>query len=51
MCIRDRLKIALTMSVIEKYQSDNVIKEQDIKDLIKEQEDLLKQTQSFIPEF
>lgn len=45
------LKIALTISVIEKYQSDNTINENQFKGLIKEQEKLLKQTDKLIPIF
>lgn len=45
------LKIALTLPLIEKYQSGNALKDKLFKDLIKEQENLLKQTDKQITLF
>ena len=45
------LKIAVTMPVIEKYQSDKALTQKPFKDLIKEQEKLLKQADKLNPLF
>jgi hypothetical protein len=45
------LKIVLTMPLIEKFQSGNAIPENQFKDLIKEQNELLKEMDKLSPEF
>jgi predicted transcriptional regulator len=45
------LKIVLTLPMIEKYQDDNKPDNKEFKDLIKQQEDLIKRTDSLIPNY
>jgi hypothetical protein len=49
--IHSVLKIVLTMPEIEKYQSDKLPGDKEFKDLIREQEKLIEQTNKLIPEY
>jgi predicted transcriptional regulator len=45
------LKIVLTLPLIEKYQGDNNPNKKEFKDLIKQQENLILQTDSLTPKY
>lgn len=45
------LKIALTLPIIEKYQDDNKLDNQEFKNLINQQENLIKKTDSLTPKY